>query len=86
MDLSPAELFQDPRLTTDYTDPCKMHQNMEQFISKALLHRTCYQKSLEHAQKNPRSGNPVIYDEDLITQSQKDIAAVNILMERLGVS
>ncbi|GFQ97012.1 hypothetical protein TNCT_548341 [Trichonephila clavata] len=70
----------------DNADPCKMHQNMEYIILKALLHRTYYQQTLEYAQKNPKRGShgdTVVYDEDLINQLQKDIAAVNVLMERL---
>ncbi|GFQ99147.1 hypothetical protein TNCT_207961 [Trichonephila clavata] len=83
MDFSPAELLQDPRLTTDYAEPCAKHLNMEQFITKVLAYRTYYQTILGNAQKNPRPGNPPTYDTDLITQGQKDVAAVNILMERL---
>ncbi|GFQ67374.1 uncharacterized protein TNCT_718081 [Trichonephila clavata] len=83
MDFLPADLFQDPRVTTDYADPCKMHLIMEQFITKALAYRTYYQTTLDNAQKNPRPGNPPTYDKDLIIQRQKDVAAVNILMERL---
>ncbi|GFQ83017.1 hypothetical protein TNCT_334461 [Trichonephila clavata] len=70
----------------DNAAPCKMHQNMEIIIHKALRHRTYYEQTLEYAQKNPRCRrpeNPVVYDEDLINQRQKDIVVVNILMERL---
>ncbi|GFR27848.1 hypothetical protein TNCT_254841 [Trichonephila clavata] len=83
MNPTPADLYRDLSNLTDNADPCKMYQNMESVIVKALLHQTYYQQTLEYAQKNPRCRDPVSYDEDLITQRQKDIAAVNILMERL---
>ncbi|GFQ75970.1 hypothetical protein TNCT_115351, partial [Trichonephila clavata] len=83
MDFSPAVLLQDPRLTTDYEDPCEKHQDMEGLLTKAISYRTCFQQLLEHAQENPRPGNPPTYDTDRITQHQKDIATVDILIERI---
>ncbi|GFR25646.1 hypothetical protein TNCT_388301 [Trichonephila clavata] len=75
---SPDDLYQELRPSTDCADPCKMQADMESVIAKALIHRNYYQQSIDIAQRNP-----VSRDEDLIIQRRKDIAAVNILMERL---
>ncbi|GFQ99084.1 hypothetical protein TNCT_248231 [Trichonephila clavata] len=81
MALSSDKLLQDPRITEDYADPCKMHDSMEQIILEALVHRKYYQQTLEYAQNNP--GNPPTYNHDLISQHQKDLAAVDLLTERI---
>ncbi|GFQ99522.1 hypothetical protein TNCT_427831 [Trichonephila clavata] len=67
MDISPAALLQDPRLTTDYADPCEKHQNMEGLLTKAISYRICFQQLLDYAQENPRFGNPPTYDTYRIT-------------------
>ncbi|GFR15431.1 hypothetical protein TNCT_417871 [Trichonephila clavata] len=63
---------------TNDKDQCMVHKSMEKVLFRAMTHREFYELHLKSAQKNP---TPEYQKE--ITQRQKDIAAVNILIQRL---